>query len=132
MTPVEVNRAGDRRSVLSTITERTVVPLTIAIAFLCFGWWFRDREAEKDQVAGKAAADQQAHVAREIADLTRTIELAKVEILHEVAAVGTRLAALEVSVEASRLVDMSRAEFDNWLRLASARNPNIQWPDRVR
>jgi hypothetical protein len=61
---------------LKSISEKTLVPITVSIAAMCFGWWWRDREATKaEQERVSLTSELKSEVAASTAQILAKIDL---------------------------------------------------------
>lgn len=99
------------RSKLAVVGEKTLVPITVAIAALCFGYGWRGHEADKD-----------ASVSKQIGELTATVELAKAEIISKLELVTSQLVNAQRDVQEVKQTALTKAQFDSYMQLVEAIN----------
>lgn len=127
MTLAPIDGPGQRGSYV--LGPKTLVPIgLIAVAFgLGFGvanWNSTQRADVAERI--ERQHDELAEVRVQVATVKAAVDFTRTEIMAKLDAIAASQVALNARVDA----DLTKDQFDAYVRLARAVNPQITWPER--
>lgn len=113
---------------MPVLTEKTAVPVIVAVAALGFGFWWGTREGDRE----KAVAAQIEEIKLNIANGRSELELAKTEVLAKLDSIASVAKAADTKAEELRVACMTKEAFDDAVAVWAALNPQLVFTRKPR
>lgn len=113
---------------MPTISERTAVPVVVAVAALGFGFWWGTREGDRE----KLVAAEVGQLKLDIASGRSELAIAKTEVIARIDGLASVAKQAETKAEEVRVASMTKEEFEAAVALWAALNPSVSFTRKIR